>query len=227
MVWLVASGCAQPKPIGSIQIPNRTIGPAVVAVAPAINLSGSLDFDPNRFADLMAVELAFADGIRVIPVSRVLGVLAIQGKERVESPSHAGELINWLGADALLVFAVTEYAPYDPPRIGISAQMFVVQEDRKPSPQNADEPEIESPDVVERPVRTVRTVAEHQRVYDASHADVLRRVQMYAAPRSADDSPYGWRKFVVSQEGFIRFCGHETVAAMLAGRIREGDTPWN
>ena len=92
-----------------------------IAVAPALNLSGAADFDPSRFADLMASELSYADGISVIPVSRVLGVLAAQELEKVESQAHAHELVRLLGADAILVFAVTEYDPYDPPSIAISA----------------------------------------------------------------------------------------------------------
>ena len=65
--------------IESAVIINPTLGSMTVAVAPAVNLSGSEDFDPTRFADLMASELSYAEGISVIPVSRVLGVLGAQG----------------------------------------------------------------------------------------------------------------------------------------------------
>jgi hypothetical protein len=199
-------------------VPNRTLGPATVAVAPAINLSGSTDFDPNRFADVMAVELGYAEGIRVIPVSRVLGVLAVQGKDRVESPEHAAEVLEWVGADAILVFAVTAYEPHEPPRVGISAQMFAAAQPKMQT-KSADESELTAAAgdtvTVEEPVWIL---AEHQRVYDAAHDAVLRSIQEFAQNRTADDSPYGWRRYVVSQEGFIQFCCHQTVVGLMAQR---------
>ena len=107
-----------------VRLVNRELGPLTVAIAPALNLSGSRDFDANRLADIMAGELAHADDVAVIPVSRVLQVLAVQGAGRIESPEHALEVARLVGADALLVFAVTDYDPYDPPRVGISAQLY-------------------------------------------------------------------------------------------------------
>lgn len=213
MLAAAGAGCAKPKPVISTTVPNTVLGRAAVAVAPAINLSGSQDFDPNRFADLMAVELAYADGISVIPVSRVLGVLAVQGKDRIESPQHASEVIEWLGSDALLVFAVTEYVPYDPPRIGISTQLFVADRDPKMAGQTADEGGIEGDD--QRQGQRAIVLAESQRVFDASHERVIADIQAFALGRAADDSPYGWRKYVVSQEGFIQFCCHASIAALL------------
>jgi len=210
-VVTAGGGCTRPKPVSTVFVPNRALGSATVAVAPAINLSGSTDFDPNRFADVMAVELSYADGITVIPVSRVLGVLAVQGKDRIESPVHAAEVLEWLGADAILVFAVTEYEPYDPPRVGISAQVFASGERPKTDQPSVDETTIASAD-------TVRIVAECQQVFDAAHQGVVSAIQSFARNRTADESPYGWRKYVVSQQGYIQFCCHQTVGALLGGR---------
>ena len=121
--WMLP-GCSFQKRVEPASIANSSLGSMTIAVAPALNLSGSADFDPDRFADLLASELSYAEGISVIPVSRVLAVLAAQGRSGVESPAHALELVGLLGADAILVFAVTEYDPYAPPSIGLSAQLF-------------------------------------------------------------------------------------------------------
>ena len=76
-------GCRQDKRVaGEVAIRNRWLGPMTVAVAPAINLSGGSDFDPDRFADIVASELGYADGISVVPVSRVLAVMASSGSTR-------------------------------------------------------------------------------------------------------------------------------------------------
>jgi hypothetical protein len=214
-------GCSERLPAEPVLVRNDLLDYATVAVAPALNLSGSTDFDPNRFADLMAGELSYVDRIRVIPVSRVLGVLAAQGQERVSSARHAGELADWLGADVVLVFAVTEYDPYEPPRIGISAQLF----------GKGSRPGVELAGPVDSPRRfrmegrppedpSVHVLAETQRVFDASHAEVLREIRGYAARRTGDESPYGWRKYVVSQELFARFCSYATIDSLLNGDRR-------
>jgi hypothetical protein len=210
------AGCRSPAPVQPEYVPNNWFGHASIAVAPAVNLSGSRDFDPNRVADLMAVELGYVEGIRVIPVSRVLGVLAAQGAVGIASPAHAVEVAQWVGADAILIFAITEYDPYDPPRVGITAQLFGASSAKKPTDATPPEGEREAPvgttGAAEREATPV--LAETQRVFDASHAAVIAEVQEFAKRRTADDSPYGWRKYVVAQQGFVEFCCHQTVTAL-------------
>ena len=215
---LVTSGCHYSRPVAEEYVPNRTIGRATIAVAPALNLSGSADFDPNRFADLMASELSYADGISVIPVSRVLGILAAGGYDRVESEAHAGDLVESLGADAILVFAVTEYDPYDPPSIGITAEIY----GSRPwigmrMAGSIDPAKLISDELGPRERPSVQIVAETQRVFDAAHDAVIAEIRAFALGRDADDSPYGWRRYVVSQQGFIQFCCHATISALLTG----------
>jgi hypothetical protein len=60
----------------------------MVAVAPALNFSGSPAFDPVKVADLMASELAGIPGVGVIGVSRVLAVMRDQGVEHGAMPNH-------------------------------------------------------------------------------------------------------------------------------------------
>jgi hypothetical protein len=212
----VLVGCRSGSRIEPVSIANPTIGPTTIAVAPALNLSGSADFDPDRFADLMASELSYADGISVIPVSRVLGVLAAQGLDGVQSPRHALELTGWLGADAILVFAVTEYDPYDPPSIGISAQLYGAW--ARTGSRTLDPTALArqpGPASEEGPASRRGLLAQSQRVYDASHESVVADVRRFAQYRAGDASPYGWRKYLVSQQHYIRFCCHATIRALL------------
>ena len=212
-------GCAGEHRVERVRIANETFGPMTVAVAPAINLSGATDFDPSRFADLMASELSFVEDVTVVPVSRVLGVLTGQGHSTVTSPEHALELVKLLGSDAILVFAITEYDPYDPPSIGISAQLYgkrplvgggsvdPVALSRQAS--LADYPASGSGN---------RLIAQSQRVIDASHGHIVDRIREYAHLRGGGESPYGWRKFMVSQQDYIRFCCYITILELLGGR---------
>ena len=221
LAWgiLLVAGCGIEKRTEPVVVPNQTLGPMTIAVAPAINLSGSTDFDPSRFADLMASELSFAEGMSVIPVSRTLGMLAVQGLDQVESPAHALELAGLLGADAILVFAVTEYDPYDPPTIGISAQLYGT---RSRSRDRALDPVALSRQAslagAGAPTGARRILAQSQRVFDASHDSVVADIQRFAQTRRGDRSPYGWRRYVVSQRGFIRYCCHATIRGLLTNR---------
>jgi len=198
-----------------------------IAVAPGLNHSGSTDFDPLRFADLMAVELNDVDGIAVIPVNRVLAALAAQGRVSVESPSHALEVCNVLGADAVLLFAVSEYDPYDPPRIGISAQLYGA----RPGPSIGTMGTAAIPDEAGLPASASHEapgglLVQTQRVFDASHESVVRDLREFARRRSADNSAYGWRQYVVSQQHFISFCCHATIRRLLGQDQGWGRTQW-
>lgn len=220
-VTTLGVGCHGGRRSEPVSVANPTLGSMTIAVAPALNLSGSADFDSNRFADLMASELSYAESVSVIPVSRVLGVLAAQGLSRVESPSRALELVGLLGADAILVFAVTEYDPYDPPSIGISAQLYGT----RPGPGNSSlDPVALSRQAglaaSDASVSPQRLLAQTQRVFDASHESVVGDVRKFARLRGADDGPYGWRKYVVSQQHYMRYCCHATIEALL-NRQRE------
>ena len=218
-IALSAWGCDAVS-ISPVRVTNEHLGRLAIAVAPAMNFSGSADFDPNRVADLMASELGYVDRIDVIPLSRTLAVLARQGRTEIESPGHALEVARQLGADALLLFAITEYQPYEPPVVGIAAQLYGVQ--RRDRGGHVD------------PIRVTREassfgdaggagrfglLAQSEQVFDASHDSVVKRIQGYDHQRRADASPFGWRKVVVSQTEYLRFCCHETVRALMERRI--------
>lgn len=210
------AGCQGARQVERASIANRAIGSLTVAVAPAINLSGSTAFDRNRFADLMASELSYAEGVTVIPVSRVLGVLAERGWDGVTSPKQALELVKELGADAILVFSVNEYDPYDPPSIGISAQLYGTwpgASDGSLDPvalsRQANLATLRAPSSQQQ------LLAQSQRVFDASHGAVVADIRAFAALRDGDNSPYGWRKYVVSQQRYIRYCCHATIRTLL------------
>lgn len=225
LVPVFVVGCASVIRTDPVSLANATLGPMTIAVAPALNLSGSADFDPNRFADLMASELSYADGVSVIPVSRVLGVLATQGRSGVQSPTHALELAGLLGADAILVFAVTEYEANDPPTIGISGELYGARPWLRRGAVD--------PATLSRRARLAgspkkssgnRVLAQLQRVYDASHESVVADIRRFAALRGGDGSPFGWRKYVVSQQHFIRYCCHAAIRELLGQRDGNDET---
>ncbi len=218
-------GCVEQK-TGPFQLANESLGPITIAVAPAMNVSGSADFDPNRLADLMASELSQVAGVEVIGVNRVLAVLADQGSGGVASPEHALKIATILGADAVLVMVVTEYDAYDPPVVGITAQLYGA---RRGAVAVRFDPIAESR--YGRPSRPgsgrgslLAPLASAQRVFDASHERVRSGVQRFAESRSADAGPFGWRKYIASQQHYVRYCCHETIRALMSRSVENGES---
>ena len=208
---LGGGGCARDRTAGfdPAHVSNSWLGPMTVAVAPALNFSGSTDFDAATVADLMASELGHVEGMNVIPVSRVLAVMARMGLPEVGSPEQAREIRRQTGADTILVFAITEYDPYEPPIVAIAAQLY----GRPPTWHG---PGTLDPVLVSRQARpfavgaseakTSGPIAQTQRVFNAAHDYVVGRVKQYADRRGDDGSAFGWRLYLVSQEHYLRFC---------------------
>ncbi len=211
---LVCGGCSNPA-VGPVRLANESLGAMTIAVAPALNVSGSAQLDTNRVADLMASELSYVAGVDVIPVNRVLAVLADQGRTRVESPGHALEIANVLGADGILVFAITEYDAYEPPVVGIAAQLYGRRRARAVRFDPVAESRYGAPPDRSGARSALAPLAQADRVFDASHEWVCAKVRRFSESRSADSSPFGWRKYVASQQSYLRFCCHETIRALM------------
>ena len=216
LIGLSSAGCA-PKEVSRFVVPNQTLGAMTIAVAPPLNFSGANDFDPNSVADLMASELSHLEGVQTIPVSRVLAVLARQGRQEVGSPTHALEITEALGADAILVFGVTEYDPYNPPIVGIAAQLYG---HRRDGSFGSIDPILVSrqvrPFAVAQRVSANTPLAQAERVYDASHDYIAQEVRFYASHREESLGSHGWRKYLVSQRHYLRFCCHAIVKELAS-----------
>ena len=213
-VALPLVGCAKPD-CRRVRIANPRLGTMRVAVAPALDFTGSRSFDPIAVAELMASELSDVEGFEVLPVSRVLAVLVRQGRERVESPAHALDIAEELNADGILVFGVTEYDPYRPPVVGIAAQLYR----RRPVAGVDPVPVADGPPSV--PVRPVATadvpVAQTSRVFNAAHEHVVNEVKRYAEDRNEQNSPFGWKVYTASQRNYLRFCCSATIKRLMFG----------
>lgn len=179
-----------------------------LAVAPALNFSGSSNVDPVRVADTFASELGSTPGLNIIPVNRVMAILAREGKWQIESPAHAVRVARQLGCDAIIVPALTDYEPYTPIVVGLAAQLYVVPEadPGRAGATLANNPANSAPDVA----NALAPRAQVQTVYNASHADLADRVKKYGKVRDADKSPYAWRRYMLSQELFLRFCCYDS-----------------
>lgn len=159
-----------------------------VAVAPVLNFSGEASFDPVRAADLLASELAQVGGVTVTPVNRVVAAMSRSGSVYVRSPQQAADLCRAVGADAILVPAVTEFRPYPPMVMGLVLELYMLP-DARPDDPNGSAP-----------------AAQMQAIFDASQRGVTARAESFGKHRASDNGPFGWRRYLVTQDGYMRFC---------------------
>lgn len=221
LVTVTTGGCASLEWRRGPAPSSAPTAPVTVAVAPAMNLSGSTDFEPLRVADLMASELTQVPGVRVIGVNRVLAVLSRENQSQITSPAQAVRVARELGADVILVFAITEYDPFSPPVVGVAAQLYAVSTSVNPSGWD---PVTASRSASPTPVRYDlddgdRPRAENQHVFNAAHRRIAKDVLRFADERNAGRSPFGSRLYLVSQEHFLRYCCY-TVGRELLDRYR-------
>lgn len=174
-----------------------------MAVAPVLNFSGETAFDPLRAADLLASELTHMHGIVVIPVNRVAAALDREGSPFVRSPAQAADLCRQVGADGLLIPAVTEYNPYQPMSVGLTLELYVL-------------PELRGQAAGRTPASNdIGPVAQVQRTFNAAHDDVLDQIREFAATRSGLAGAADWRRYLYAQEEFLRFCFHTGLEMMM------------
>ncbi len=104
-------------------VTNPIPGMTTVAVAPFVNLSAERVVDGRRFALAYHAELQKIPGYQVIPVGVTEQAMVDLGID-LDGPDDALKLAKALGADAIVIGAVTDYTPYYPPRIGLQVSWY-------------------------------------------------------------------------------------------------------
>ena len=104
-----------------------------VAVAPFINLSDEPTLDGRQFALAYFNELQVVPGFEVIPLN-VVEAAMLQHRIKMSGPEDARHLAQILGADAVVLGAVTDYSPYYPPRLTMKVEWYSANECFHPIP---------------------------------------------------------------------------------------------
>ncbi|RMF73432.1 MAG: hypothetical protein D6744_15615 [Planctomycetota bacterium] len=211
-----AAGCASRASEVGGHPAEVTEAPQVVVVAPALNLSNSADWDPLQFTDLIASELQAQPGWFVIPVNRAVAQLQRMGKPTIETAEDAEELARRLEADAVVVAAITEYDPYDPPRVSLILQLYTIEDARRPrfDPVAASRGATESATVSDAAAAHPAPMVQIQASLDAADVDTLELLRTYAAEHGGRRSPHDWRYASKSQREFLRFCSWAAIVSM-------------
>lgn len=225
------SGCATDEAV-VVDIGKAFVRPTTLAVAPILNFSGEFDLDPVKAADLLASELSYVQGLTILPVNRVVAYLASQGRGQVESPAHALEVAEGVGADAIVVAGITEYDAYTP-IVGVVLQVYSPHGYSAPSFDPVMASRLSQPFDVTQMADPLLPTSQVQAVYNADHERIRKAVRRFAGPRSKKEDQLGWQRYLRVQTLYLRFCWHTAVTGLMNqersrqmllanGTIREG-----
>jgi hypothetical protein len=228
---LVLGGCEEqqkkPPPLEYI-LYSPWPGVKTLAVAPALNLSPSRDFDPLVVSDHLFEELQQVRGFSVLPVNKTLAAMQRAGIAHVDSGVAAQRLAEILGVDGLIVPIVTAYDPYQPPMIGMTLQLYGTEAARSnvqgPPSGTATEPmarqitgaPLESTVPVAAPTEVrAEPVAEVSAVLNASNQTVLAELRDFARGRTNYESALQEDRFLADIDSYTRFVCHAMVRRLL------------
>jgi hypothetical protein len=233
ILWValvLTTGCSQKKKIIVDPTLHSPYGrPVTVAVVPIFNYSGNSEVDSLKVTDILYSELQQVEGFTVIPVNRLLAQMAQEKMMSVETPEQALKLASKLGADIIIVSAITEYNPYYPPVVGMAVQLFGQPVATTVQTQKVD------------PVTLARMASplklnididpqfwpknQIQRIYNSRDKNVAHQVKEFSEERGCANSPYGWDLYLRSQEYYLRFVCYKAIAELLdkeVGRVNRG-----
>ena len=194
-----------PGPIEyTLQSPYR--GVRTFAVAPAVNLSGNHDFDVLAISDSLFEELQQVGDLNVLPLNKTLAAMQRMGIRTIDSPQMAQHLAEFLGADAIVIPAVTAYDPYNPPKIGMILQLYTARQVAMVTTMPA--APLAAPDS-HQPVSQVATV------FNATNQSVLRELRDFAQGRTQRDSALQDQKFLLDSDLYLRFVCHAMARRLL------------
>lgn len=215
---VLLTGCMSKPPSYGLEralyLPGSRV--QVWAIAPAGNLSGVTAVDPLLQADLVYQQLQTVHGLKVIPVNRVIEVLAALQISEVSSEEQAALVCDLLGADGLLVPTVTAFDPYNPPKFGVSLQLFTKPESYS-RPDGIDPRELSrmaSPGATES-IPTDAQILQVVGIYDASVGSVREKVAQYADGRNDPVGPLGTKEYLVSMDRYCGFVYHDLIEQLL------------
>jgi len=206
---------AKPHPV-EYMLHSPYAGVRTVAVAPSFNLSPSHDFDPLVVSDLLFAELQSVQSIHALPVNKTLAAMATLKMRGVRTAQDAQALAAALGADAIIVPAVTAYDPYRPPVVGMTLQLYTVNEMAAPAEpvarQITGQPLAQA---AAEPSTGSQPVSQVSAMFNANNQTVLLELQDFAKGRTDYGSALQEDRYLADSEAYMRFVCHAMIRRML------------
>lgn len=223
LAMIVTGGCEK-KRVPKVVLANPYGRQMTVAVAPVLNYSGNPDLDPVKVTDILYSEMQQVDGFAVVPVNRMLAQMVRDNIQVIETPQQALKLVSELGADAIVIAAITEYNPIYPPVVGMAVQIYGLDYAPGVEMKKID------PVVMERqatPLKVPTDIAPQfwpknqiQRIYNSRDKQMAHLVEEFAEDRGTVQSPYKWEIYLRSQEYYLRFVCFKAIEELLDKELR-------
>jgi len=207
VVLLAISGCGNSTPDYGAERPLNLPGSTrqTWAVAPAVDLSGQKSVDSILQADLLYGQLQQVAGLNVVPVNRVVAVFEALKITQIQSEEQAALICDLLGCDGLIMASVTYFDPYEPPKMGVSLQLF------KKSPSYRRPLDVDPRELARRATPSATTMATARPgfiqvvgMFDSANGSTRAEALRYAQGRNDPAGPLKERGYLVEMD---RYCG--------------------
>ncbi|MEM8756152.1 MAG: hypothetical protein AAGF47_00030 [Planctomycetota bacterium] len=221
---VLAAGCHGPAlvPPNTLTSPYDVArGEVLWAVVPLSNESGTSILDPASVSDAVVRACQQIEGIRCLPLNRVIAEMRGLNMAAVRSPSEAAVLAERLGVNVLIVGTITDYDPYDPPRLGFS--LVLETAGNLTSPDSADFGLDALRGSVGEDSSSPRARVRYEQLPSASASVVLdgrnhatlMELRRFAEGRHDPSSARGWEGYLASMPLYTEFAAHAAVSRLL------------
>lgn len=198
-----------------------------VAVAPFFDLTGNgnlLSTDGGytglKVAEIFSSELVQFRGFEVVRPGEAARLIEREkipwSAPSADGPRQAVRLARALGVDALIVGAITEFDPYDRPRIGVAVQVYVA---RTPRPGLDLDRLIKGGRPFPAPPGARQgLLLAFERIYDASHSGVYNRAKAYGVFRhdSSGRAVTSAQMILFEANRYLQFVSNQAIREIVA-----------
>jgi hypothetical protein len=213
LVLALLAGCAAPSESAG----DPLSGIRVIAVLPFSDQTGGASFDADEFANILASELVKVGGVRVVRPAQIRA--AFEAGEALLTADDAIRIGRRVRADAVLACAITDYDPYDPPKVAVSVQLLRVA--GGPISSSDLDRLLQSASWRRGPLTMSRDRAGHamaafEAVYDAHEKQTRTALQAYAQGQIGSDSAFlREREFLAVQSRYMKFVSCQLIYRAL------------
>lgn len=234
VLWILAAlllgGCNYGK--GADPLMSPYTDRRLLAVVPLRNESGSLQIDGVKVAEYLARHLENASNVDVVAVNRVLVAMDATGIRAVRSTADVYQLMGVLGVDGIVIGTVTNFDPYDPPKLGMAIELY-----SNPRSEPARAPDIRglqsaAVDRAPLPAARVPRPTSVSAYLDASDPDVRAQLKRYASNRGQvnkrddewvrnplEEDDQAWRFYRINSDLYTEF-----VCYVMSWRLLKAET---
>jgi len=198
---------------------DTTRAEPVWAVYPLRNESGTSLAQSAQITDAVVAAAAQTRNLRVLPLNRTLEAMMALDLKSLATPDDARNLAEAMGADGIILGAITAWDPYTP-TAGLSLALYIrpgILDDQQAAAVDARALTWQPTDYAYFPSSgypdaPASSVAEH--LDGKSHA-VQMAVRDYAEGRSDPATALGWRRYLASAPLFTEFAAWHAVGRLL------------